>query len=142
MIYGIFLQNYQNDTRFSKWYSSFNIKRKKLLEDKIHNELVNRDRRWSNVFDLEGMKLVYRQYSGLMICILIDQSDNTLAIYELIHLIVEVLDVYYGDVCELDIVYNFNRVHSILDDIVLGGEIIETSKDIIIEKLRSFDKVN
>ncbi|UKJ90386.1 clathrin-coat assembly protein [Theileria orientalis] len=141
MIYGIFFQNAQNDTRVSKWYAPYSTKEKKSFEDRIHNELVNRDRKWSNVFDLDGMKVVYRQYSGLIICILIDPCDNTLAHYELIHLIVEVLDSYYGDVCELDIVYNFNRVHSILDDLVLGGDVIETSKDILVEKLRAADKV-
>ncbi|AFZ79312.1 clathrin coat assembly protein, putative [Theileria equi strain WA] len=140
MIYGILFQNSQNDTRISK-YHDFDTVNKKRLEDKVHHELTNRDRKWSHVFDLEGMKVIYRQYSGLIICMLVDLEDNTLAHYELIHLVVEILDSYYGDVCELDIVFNFNRVHNILDDIILAGEIVETSKDIIIEKLKASDKL-
>ena len=64
-------------------------------------------------------------------------SDNELTMLELIHLYVEVLDKYFGNVCELDIVFNFNKVnkwyyyckaYSILDEMIVGGEIVETSK--------------
>ena len=39
----------------------------------------------------------------------IDQDDNELITLEKIHLFVEVLDRYFGNVCELDIVFNFNK---------------------------------
>jgi hypothetical protein len=38
-----------------------------------------------------------------------------LNIPKLIHLFVETLDQYFGNVCELDIVFNFNKVYGILD---------------------------
>ena len=37
-------------------------------------------------------------------------SDNELAYLETIHLFVELLDQYFSNVCELDIVFNFNKV--------------------------------
>lgn len=40
----------------------------------------------------------------------VDVNDNELAYLELIHLFVEVLDKYFGNVCELDIVFNFHKV--------------------------------
>ena len=55
---------------------------------------------------------------------------------EYIHLFVETLDKYFGSVCELDVVYNFYKVYSILDDLIVGGEIIEASKDLIVKKQR------
>ena len=42
-----------------------------------------------------------------------DINDNELTYLELIHLFVEVLDQYFGNVCELDIVFNFHKVHFI-----------------------------
>lgn len=38
-------------------------------------------------------------------------NDNELSILELIHLFVEVLDGYFGNVCELDLVFHFDKVH-------------------------------
>ena len=35
---------------------------------------------------------------------------------------VEVLDKYFGSVCELDIIFNFEKAYFILDELILGGE--------------------
>ena len=34
----------------------------------------------------------------------------------------EVLDKYFGSVCELDIIFNFEKAYFILDELILGGE--------------------
>jgi hypothetical protein len=54
--------------------------------------------------------LIYRRYAGLFFTIGVDVSDNELAYLETIHLFVELLDQYFSNVCELDIVFNFNKV--------------------------------
>ena len=36
---------------------------------------------------------------------------------------VEVLDKYFGSVCELDIIFNFEKAYFILDELILGGEL-------------------
>jgi hypothetical protein len=69
----------------------------------------------------------------------IDASENELSILELIHLFVEILDKYFGSVCELDVVYNFYKVYSILDELIIGGEICETSKLSILKKQREIE---
>ena len=42
-----------------------------------------------------------------------DANDNELAYLEAIHFFVEVLDSFFGNVCELDLVFNFYKVCSI-----------------------------
>ena len=69
----------------------------------------------------------------------IDSDDNELASLELIHLFVETLDKYFGSVCELDVVYNFYKVYSVLDELLVGGDIVETSKINILKKLREIE---
>ena len=69
----------------------------------------------------------------------IDSDDNELASLELIHLFVETLDKYFGSVCELDVVYNFYKVYTVLDELLVGGEIVETSKVNILKKLREIE---
>lgn len=41
-----------------------------------------------------------------------DANDNELAYLEAIHFFVEVLDQFFGNVCELDLVFNFYKVSS------------------------------
>jgi hypothetical protein len=71
----------------------------------------------------------------------VDINDNELSILEFIHLFVEVLDGYFGNVCELDLVFHFDRVYSILDEMILCGEISDTSANNILEKLKEADKL-
>lgn len=53
---------------------------------------------------------MYRRYAGLFFCACVDANDNELAYLEAIHFFVEVLDSFFGNVCELDLVFNFYKV--------------------------------
>lgn len=44
-------------------------------------------------------------------------------------------DSFFGNVCELDLVFNFYKVYAILDEIFLAGEIEETSKNVVLSRL-------
>lgn len=68
-------------------------------------------------------------------------NDNELAYLESIHLFVEVLDHFFGNVCELDLVFNFHKVYMILDEMFLAGEIQETSKPVILGRLQNLEKL-
>ena len=46
----------------------------------------------------------------------------------MIHLYVEILDRYFGNVCELDIIFNFHKAYYILDELIIGGELQESNK--------------
>ena len=70
-----------------------------------------------------------------------DLNENELTYLELIHLFVESMDIYFGNVCELDIVFNFQKVYMLLDEVILGGEILETSKRAIRDKMIRMDEI-
>lgn len=57
-----------------------------------------------------NFKIVYRRYAGLYFCICVDVNDNNLVYLEAIHNFVEVLNEYFHNVCELDLVFNFYKV--------------------------------
>ena len=56
-------------------------------------------------------KVIYRRYAGLYFSLCVDVTDNELAYLESIHLFVEILDHYFSNVCELDLVFNFHKVN-------------------------------
>lgn len=55
-------------------------------------------------------KVIYRRYAGLFFSMCVDITDNELAYLECIHLFVEILDHFFSNVCELDLVFNFHKV--------------------------------
>ncbi|OAX35228.1 snare-like protein [Rhizopogon vinicolor AM-OR11-026] len=84
----------------------------------------------------------------LRICGVVDANNNELAYLEAIHLFVEILggqsiyaESFFGNVCELDLVFNLYKVYAILDEIFLAGEIEETSKDVVLLRLEALEKL-
>ena len=73
-----------------------------------------RDAKHTNFVEFRNFKIVYRRYAGLYFCICVDVSDNNLFYLEAIHNFVEVLNEYFHNVCELDLVFNFYKVYSIV----------------------------
>merc|ERR1712037_204845 len=87
-------------------------------------------------------RVVYRRYASLYFIVGTDtESDmNELAILEFIQTLVETLDKYFENVCELDIMFNLEKAHIILDEMVLDGCIIDTNKPACLNPLYLLDK--
>ena len=65
-------------------------------------------------------KVIYRRYAGLFFVLCVDVTDNELAYLESVHLFVEILDHYFNNVCELDLVFNFHKVRGIRTKTVMS----------------------
>ncbi len=85
------------------------------LTEQVHRLVAPRDQKYqSNFVEFRNNKIVYRRYAGLFFCVGVDANDNELAYLEAIHFFVEVLDSFFGNVCELDLVFNFYKVREFL----------------------------
>lgn len=80
----------------------------------MHRLIAPRDQKHqSNFVEFRNTsRIIYRRYAGLFFCACVDTNDNELAYLEAIHFFVEVLDAFFGNVCELDLVFNFYKVGS------------------------------
>ena len=131
----------------------------------------------ASYYQYKTWKLVYRRYAGLFFTVCVDANDNELAYLESVHLLVEgksschsqvrltyllleVLDSFFGNVCELgmhpsgqnlsalisspvpaDLLFNFHKVYAVLDEVFLAGEIEETSKSVILSRLEYLESL-
>uniref|UniRef100_A0A3Q3JKZ6 AP complex mu/sigma subunit domain-containing protein n=1 Tax=Monopterus albus TaxID=43700 RepID=A0A3Q3JKZ6_MONAL len=82
---------------------------------------------------------VHKWYASLYFCCAIEEQDNELITLEIIHRFVELLDKYFGSVCELDIIFNFEKAYFILDEFLMGGEIQDTSKKSVLKAIEQAD---
>ena len=89
----------------------------------------------SKWFAVPGARIVYRQYATLYFCLAIDGNESELGCLDLIQVLVETLDRHFRNVCELDLIFNFEAVHNVVDEIVLGGLVVETNMQQILETL-------
>ncbi|KAK4351879.1 hypothetical protein RND71_027397 [Anisodus tanguticus] len=118
---------WQGKTRLAKYYIPLEESEKHKVEYEVHRLVVNRDPKFTNFVEFRTHKVIYRRYAGLFFSLCVDITDNELAYLESIHLFVEILDHFFSNVCELDLVFNFHKVYLILDEFILAGELQETS---------------
>jgi len=133
MIKGVFIINNNGKPRLLKFYEHPSEDQHQAVIREIYSLLSKRSDAVCNF--LEGgsltafgkdTKLIYRHYATLYFVFAVDQAESELGILDLIQVFVEVLDKCFENVCELDLIFHSDKVHYILDEIVMGGMVLET----------------
>nr|XP_025044910.1 AP-1 complex subunit sigma-3 isoform X1 [Pelodiscus sinensis] len=135
----ILLFSRQGKLRLQKWYITLPDKERKKITREIVQIILARNQKMSSFVDWKDLKLVYKRYASLYFCCAIEDQDNELLTLEVVHRYVELLDRYFGNVCELDIIFNFEKAYFILDEFIMGGEIQETSKKSAVKAIEDSD---
>ncbi|XP_077394944.1 AP-4 complex subunit sigma-1 isoform X1 [Festucalex cinctus] len=169
MITFVLMVNRQGQTRLCRYYQPVNTSRRTVLEADVVRACLSRSRDQCSFVEYKDLKVVFRQYAALYIVVGVTEDENELSIYELVQNFVEVLDKYFNRVSELDvslsiqtrqgaekkkkknclyldcaswqIMFNLDRVHIILDEMIQNGRIVETNKSNILAPLNALDKM-
>jgi AP-1 complex subunit sigma 1/2 len=133
MIHSFFLINRQGKIRLTKWYSqSLSTQERQKYLKEIINIVLTRNAKACNFLEWNDYKIVYKRYASLYFITIVDKQDNELLILEIIHFFVEVLDKYFNNVCELDLIFSFHKAYYLLDEILIAGHIQESSKKVVL----------
>jgi AP-4 complex subunit sigma-1 len=138
----VLLVNKQGQTRLAKYYEDHSIDERLAIEGEVVRKCLGRSENQCSFFEYKTYKIVYRRYASLYFIVGVDEYENELAILELIHLIVETFDSYFNNVCELDIMFNLEKGHMILDEVLLNGRLVETSQKHILEPVLLIDQAS
>ncbi|KAL8169281.1 UNVERIFIED_CONTAM: AP-4 complex subunit sigma-1 [Gekko kuhli] len=74
------------------------LRKRTMLEAEVIKHCLSRSKEQCSFIEYKDFKLVYRQYAALFIVVGINETENEMAVYELIHNFVEVLDKYFSRV--------------------------------------------
>ncbi|KAK7393800.1 hypothetical protein VNO78_22364 [Psophocarpus tetragonolobus] len=141
MIQFVLLISRQGKVRLTKWYSPYSQKERSKVIRELSGMILSRAPKQCNFVEWRGYKVVYKRYASLFFCMCIDQDDNELEVLEIIHHFVEILDRYFGSVCELDLIFNFHKAYYILDEILIAGELQESSKKTVARLIAAQDSL-
>ncbi|SCZ94949.1 BZ3500_MvSof-1268-A1-R1_Chr11-3g03501 [Microbotryum saponariae] len=131
----------QGRVRLAKWYTTMSTRNKNKIIKDVTQLVLARRTRMCNFLEYKDSKVVYRRYASLFFVTGIGHSDNELITLEIIHRYVEVLDRYFGNVCELDLIFNFQKAYSILDELIIAGEMQESSKKSVLRAVGQSDSI-
>lgn len=63
-------------------------------------------------------------------------TESPLALLDLIQVFVEALDRLFENVCELDLIFNFETLHAVLGEMIVGGIVVETGLEKVVSGVR------
>jgi len=137
----VLLVNKQGQTRLAKYSDqSMTVEERRVLEGEIVRKCLARAERQCSFVEHRNYKVIYRRYASLFFLVGIDNDENELAILEFIHCLVETLDRYFSNVCELDLMFNLEMAHFIVDEMLMNGRIVETNKQNVLAPVQLLDK--
>lgn len=95
----------------------------------------------------EPTKIVYRKVSSIIVCLVADESESELGLLDLIQgkgkgsrllvVLMDMLEESFEGLREYDLIYNIDKVHSMFDEIIMGGLVLETNVDKIMATINA-----
>ena len=116
--------NTSGKIRLTRFFSAINQKE----TQEIINLVLQRKQNHTRIVEYKGLKIIFKRYATLYFLCAVESTDNELLTFEVIHRYVVCLNNYFGNVCELDIIYNFEKAYRVLDELLVCGELMETSQ--------------
>ena len=137
------------------------------LESEIIRKCLSRSELQCSFVEYRGFKVIYRRYASLFFIVgtkadfdvrnmtsltdtinnkgtgsdkSIENYENELGLLEFIHTLVETMDRWAGSICELDIMYQLEQVHFLVDEMVMNGYIVETNKSNVLRPIDLIDR--
>ena len=133
------------------------------LESEIIRKCLSRSELQCSFLEYRGFKVIYRRYASLFFIVgtkadfdvrklskltgvkkggdkSVENYENELGLLEFIHTLVETMDRWAGSICELDIMYQLEQVHFLVDEMVMNGYIVETNKSNVLRPIDLIDR--
>ncbi|KAI0593169.1 AP-3 complex subunit sigma [Biscogniauxia sp. FL1348] len=156
MINAFLVFNGQGQPRLTKFYTQLETSIQQRLISEIFTLVSNRPSGACNFLPLPPLLasststspeqqqhndtpslVTYRNYATLYFIVISTSTESPLALIDLIQVYVEALNRLIEDVCELDLIFNFETLHAALGEMVTGGVVIETNLDRILAGVKA-----
>ncbi|KAI4325485.1 hypothetical protein MLD38_030879 [Melastoma candidum] len=136
----------QGKPRLARFYEHRTVDEQQDLVRRVFSVLSCRAENVSNFMEADSIfgpdsNLVYKHFSTLYFIFVFNSSENELAMLDVIQVFVETLDKCFKNVCELDIVLNYDKMQTVIDEMIFGGQVMETNSAEILRSVEELSKL-
>ncbi|SSD58822.1 related to AP-3 complex subunit sigma [Saccharomycodes ludwigii] len=146
--------------KLMKFYTPVDVNKQQILFQQVYDLINNRISEEQSSFlvtppsillkdngasaepDGTDIQIIYKNFATLYFVFIVDDQESELAILDLIQTFVECLDMCFANVCELDLVFGWQTLQSVLEEMVQGGMVIETDKYEIVKAIDLLNMAN
>lgn len=143
MIKYVIILNNHGQPRLTKFYEYVPEDRQQQIIRDIFTIVSKRSDSLCNfvegqaLFGEQDLRVIYRHYATLYFVFVVDNSESELGILDLIQVFVETLDRCFENVCELDLIFHVDKTNYVLDEMIVGGLVLETNMAEILAALQA-----
>ncbi|OWF35741.1 AP-4 complex subunit sigma-1 [Mizuhopecten yessoensis] len=130
----VLVGNRMGKLRLCRFFGSDSLKSRSIKEQDVIR-LCLKDQKQEGFVEYQDTMLIYRLYTNLIFIAGTSLTENELAVMEVLQNFVETVIKYFEQV----FVYNMDKIHMILDEMVVSGEIAETNKSRALLPLQLMD---
>ncbi|KAL9089117.1 MAG: hypothetical protein Q9165_005930 [Trypethelium subeluteriae] len=160
MINAVLVFNNNGQPRLTKFYTHLDTSTQQRLISEIFTLVANRPSSSCNFLPLPPLLasaststsvssspsdtpslITYRHYATLYFIVISTSTESPLALLDLIQVFVEALDRLFENVCELDLIFNYETLHATLGEMIVGGVVVETGLDKVVDGVKSQGRV-
>ncbi|KAL1964040.1 hypothetical protein VTN77DRAFT_7586 [Rasamsonia byssochlamydoides] len=155
MINAVLVFNNSGQPRLTKFYTPIDTQTQQKLISQIYHLVSQRPPSACNFLPLPPLlsqgarsspasgpsdaptQITYRNYATLYFIMISTSTESPLALIDLIQVFVEALDRLFENVCELDLIFGYETMHATLSEMIVGGVVVETNLDKIVQGVRA-----
>lgn len=138
MIKFFLIVNRHGQTRLAQYYGERpSIEERQKLESEIIHQCVARNEQMSFSFHHGDLKIVYKRYLAIYCIAAVEEDANEIAVVSFFDFFFTTLRDYFGDITEFHILYNLPQAYTALNEVVVDGQIVETSRQKVVNMLNS-----
>merc|ERR1719163_1227059 len=147
MIKCVLVVNNTGKPRLMRFYYDVPLDQQQVIMKTVYNQVSQRSDETCCCFAEneeifgQGSKIIYRHFATLYFIFVCDDAESELGVLDLVQVFVQVLDACFENVCELDLIYHYDRVNYILDEIVMSGMVLETNADSVLTAVKETKKL-
>ena len=141
MIHSVLVFNESGKPRILRFYDKTPISEQLAKMKNVYDVLARRDEGASCIVKQDKLKIVYRHLATLYFVLVVDAAESELAMLDLIQVFVQALDACFENICELDVVYHWDRVNYVLDELIMGGMVLESNLDAVLTAVTDMSKI-
>lgn len=146
MIWAVLIFNTNGKPRLIKFFEKIDEADEQKFLAETFRKLTRRSCESCNFLEIKnnkkGSRLIYRQYATIYVVFCVDAAESELGILDLIQVFVDLLDKTFENVCELDIIFNADKVHYLLNELLCGGMVLETNVSEILKHMEQQESLS
>ncbi|GMM36366.1 Aps3 protein [Saccharomycopsis crataegensis] len=146
MIHSVLIFNKDAMPRLMKFYTPIDLNTQTLLLRQVFQLISSRPANQCSFLTpppllegIEDVRVIYRHYATLYFVFIVDEQESELGILDLIQVFVECLDKCFQNVCELDLVFGWQVLETVLEELVQGGLVVDTNLSKIVAAVDNFN---